>query len=194
MLFLESPDFEVAGLMLTSARAVIIKRKAKRVAEGFYSKVLAGDFDEEYRIVDKNKNIHWVRHRGFPLRNMHGETYRVGLLVEEITDRKREHETLKISREKYHELYAASPEAILLLDPETGKPYQWNKGFEELLGYPSEQLSLLRFSDIESGDSPMDVKQILAQVKRGEVKELNTSYFNNSGQAVDVFVQTARQY
>ena len=37
MLFLESPDFEVAGLMLTSARAVIIKRKPKRVAEGLRS-------------------------------------------------------------------------------------------------------------------------------------------------------------
>lgn len=37
MLFLESPDFEIAGLMLTSARAVIIKRKARRVSEGLRS-------------------------------------------------------------------------------------------------------------------------------------------------------------
>lgn len=36
-LFMESPDFEVAGLMLTSARAVIIKRKPKRVPEGLRS-------------------------------------------------------------------------------------------------------------------------------------------------------------
>ncbi|MEL7469124.1 MAG: roadblock/LC7 domain-containing protein [Pseudomonadota bacterium] len=37
VLFMESPDFEVAGLLLTSARAVIIKRKPKRVAEGLRS-------------------------------------------------------------------------------------------------------------------------------------------------------------
>ena len=37
ILFLESPDFEVAGMMLTSARAVIIKRKAKRAPEGLRS-------------------------------------------------------------------------------------------------------------------------------------------------------------
>ncbi|MEM9062410.1 MAG: roadblock/LC7 domain-containing protein [Pseudomonadota bacterium] len=37
VLFFESPDFEVAGLLLTSARAVIIKRKPRRVAEGLRS-------------------------------------------------------------------------------------------------------------------------------------------------------------
>ena len=37
ILFLESPDFEVAGLLLTSARAVIIKRKQKRVSGGLRS-------------------------------------------------------------------------------------------------------------------------------------------------------------
>lgn len=37
MMFMESPDFEVAGLLLTSARAVIIKRKAKRISEGLRS-------------------------------------------------------------------------------------------------------------------------------------------------------------
>lgn len=37
MMFFESPDFEIAGLMLTSARAIIIKRKHKRVKEGLRS-------------------------------------------------------------------------------------------------------------------------------------------------------------
>lgn len=37
ILFLESPDFEVAGLLLTSARVVIIKRKQKRVPGGLRS-------------------------------------------------------------------------------------------------------------------------------------------------------------
>lgn len=37
MLFMESPDFEIAGLLLTSARAVVIKRKTKRTSEGLRS-------------------------------------------------------------------------------------------------------------------------------------------------------------
>ena len=35
--FMESPDFEVAGLLLTSAKAIILKRKQKRKAEGLRS-------------------------------------------------------------------------------------------------------------------------------------------------------------
>lgn len=37
MTFMESPDFEVAGLLLTSAKAVIIKRKQKKTGEGLRS-------------------------------------------------------------------------------------------------------------------------------------------------------------
>lgn len=37
MMFFESPDFEIAALMLTSARAIIIKRKQKRLKEGLRS-------------------------------------------------------------------------------------------------------------------------------------------------------------
>lgn len=37
MTFMESPDFEVAGLLLTSAKVVIIKRKQKRMGGGLRS-------------------------------------------------------------------------------------------------------------------------------------------------------------
>ncbi|MEM7422631.1 MAG: hypothetical protein AAF334_02855 [Pseudomonadota bacterium] len=37
VLFLESPDFEIAGITLSSARAVVIKRRPRRVREGLRS-------------------------------------------------------------------------------------------------------------------------------------------------------------
>ena len=37
VLFMESPDFEIAGIMMASAKAVIIKRKVKRSGEGLRS-------------------------------------------------------------------------------------------------------------------------------------------------------------
>ena len=37
ILFMESPDFEVAGIMMASAKAVIIKRRPKRTGEGLRS-------------------------------------------------------------------------------------------------------------------------------------------------------------
>ena len=37
MLFMESPDFEIAGVTMSSAKAIIIKRKQRPVAEGLRS-------------------------------------------------------------------------------------------------------------------------------------------------------------
>ena len=37
IVFMESPDFEIAGIMMASAKAVIIKRKSKRTGEGLRS-------------------------------------------------------------------------------------------------------------------------------------------------------------
>lgn len=37
MTFMESPDFEVAGVLLSSARAIILKRKQRRKPEGLRS-------------------------------------------------------------------------------------------------------------------------------------------------------------
>jgi hypothetical protein len=37
MLFTESPDFEIAGIQLSRARAIVIKRKVKRTGEGLRS-------------------------------------------------------------------------------------------------------------------------------------------------------------
>ena len=37
VIFAESPDFEVAGIVLTSAKAVILKRKQKKTGEGLRS-------------------------------------------------------------------------------------------------------------------------------------------------------------
>lgn len=37
MMFMESPDFEIVGITLTSAKAVIVKRKQRKVREGLRS-------------------------------------------------------------------------------------------------------------------------------------------------------------
>jgi PAS domain S-box-containing protein len=44
-------------------------------------------YDEEYRIVQPDGSIRWVRARAFPVRNEFGEVYRIAGLVEDITER-----------------------------------------------------------------------------------------------------------
>ncbi len=47
-----------------------------------------GDYDEEYRIVQPNGLIKWIRDRAFPIKNNDGEVYRIAGVAADITARK----------------------------------------------------------------------------------------------------------
>ncbi len=55
-----------------------------------------GDYDEEYRIIQPNGEIRWIRDRAFPIRNHQNQVYRVVGLAEDISDRKRTQESLRL--------------------------------------------------------------------------------------------------
>jgi PAS domain S-box-containing protein len=69
---------------------------------------LAGqEFEIEYRIITKDGEVRWLRDRGFPIRNQHGEVYRMGGVAEDITDRKNAADRLKASSEQLRALSAS---------------------------------------------------------------------------------------
>lgn len=50
-------------------------------------------FDAEYRIIDKQGDIHWVHARSYPIKTIDGKIVRIAGLVEDITQRK-QHELI----------------------------------------------------------------------------------------------------
>lgn len=50
-------------------------------------------YEVEYRIVRPNGEIRWVWSRGFPVRDEHGETYRMAGVTEDVTERRRASES-----------------------------------------------------------------------------------------------------
>ncbi|MBD2325859.1 response regulator [Alkalinema sp. FACHB-956] len=69
-----------------------------RIQTQFFTRSLAGTYDEEYRILHPDGTIHWIRDRGFPINNAHGEAYRLVGIAEDITDRKLAEEALRRSQ------------------------------------------------------------------------------------------------
>ncbi|HEY9812844.1 MAG TPA: ATP-binding protein, partial [Candidatus Sericytochromatia bacterium] len=51
-------------------------------------KQINGEYDQEYRIIQPNGNIRWIRDRAFPIQNQLGQVYRIVGVAEDITDRK----------------------------------------------------------------------------------------------------------
>jgi PAS domain S-box-containing protein len=60
----------------------------QRIQTNYFDQALAGDYDEEYRIICPNGSIRWIRDRGFPIQDDFGEPYRVVGIAEDITERK----------------------------------------------------------------------------------------------------------
>lgn len=61
------------------------------------------------------------------------------LLVKDITDRKQAEVTMKKTETLFSQLFQSSPMAITMLD-DKGNVVQVNKGFEEMFGYPMNEL------------------------------------------------------
>jgi len=65
----------------------------ERVVKAF-EKQSRGDYDEEYRIIRPDGTVREIRDRAFPVKNKHGEVYRVVGIAEDITEEKRRDEQL----------------------------------------------------------------------------------------------------
>jgi PAS domain S-box-containing protein len=52
------------------------------------TKQIAGQYDEEYRIVRPDGTVRWIRDRAFPVKDHSGTVYRIAGIAEDITDKK----------------------------------------------------------------------------------------------------------
>jgi PAS domain S-box-containing protein len=65
-----------------------------RVFERALRQQVAGCYDEEYRIVQPDGAIRWIRDRAFPVRDESGVVYRIAGVAEDMTERKQIQEQL----------------------------------------------------------------------------------------------------
>ena len=71
----------------------------ERVTRAIFSKQVAGQYDEEYRVVRPDGSLRWVHDRAFPVRDELGAVYRLVGIAEDITERKRTEQLLQAERD-----------------------------------------------------------------------------------------------
>jgi PAS domain S-box-containing protein len=68
----------------------------ERVLRGALLKQTSGDYDEEYRIIRSDGTLRWIHDRAFPVRNADGTIDRIAGIAEDITQRKKAEEALRL--------------------------------------------------------------------------------------------------
>jgi PAS domain S-box-containing protein len=109
----------------------------ERVYTAITTKQLRGDYDEEYRLVQPDGSIRWVRDRSFLIFDEQDNVYRVVGLTEEITERKQAAEALRESEERFRQLAENISEAFWLVDNRS--VLYVSPAYEKILGRPAEE-------------------------------------------------------
>ncbi|MBN3875558.1 PAS domain-containing protein [Nostoc sp. JL23] len=105
----------------------------------FHEKAVAGQFDEEYRIILPNGSIRWVHDRCFPLRDETGEIYRFAGIAEDISDRKQVEQALRDSEERLQMALEGSGGGLWDWNIVTNEDYLSSRWLE-MLGYEQGEL------------------------------------------------------
>jgi diguanylate cyclase (GGDEF)-like protein/PAS domain S-box-containing protein len=161
------------------------------------------EVDYEYRIIDATGDLHWVRDRGCLIRDDTGVVHwREGVMLD-ITDRKQAEEALRISEERYRNLFDNANDVIYVHDLK-GNYISANHAVERIFGYTREEVLKLNMSDIAAPEYLERVREKLSSKLSGAAKqtfyeldclrkdgsrvtvELNSTVISENGTAVAV--------
>jgi PAS domain S-box-containing protein len=107
----------------------------QRIQTVFFEQSLAGNYDQEYRIIRPDGSWRWIRDRGFPIRDKFGEPHRVVGIAEDITSRKLAEQQIR----EQAALLDVATDAIFVQDLEQHLLF-WNKGAEHLYGWEAVEI------------------------------------------------------
>ncbi|WP_445474706.1 ATP-binding protein [Methanococcoides methylutens] len=137
--------------------------------EGYYSDLLEclnenkRNFFREYRILDRNGNVHWVsEHSNLEVVEGSASDRYYGIILD-ITEKKHAEYQLKETEAKYRTLFEGSGDAIYLQKPD-GTFLEANKSGLELLGYTNEEFLSLNSGSAILFDLVEEFKAHLAEV------------------------------
>jgi PAS domain S-box-containing protein len=107
-------------------------------------------------------------------------------VVVDITEIRKAEKLLEERELKYRTLFEQSPYAVVLIDPETTLPLDFNDRFCDLLGHSREELGHLHMADYEAAENPDEVKSHIQKVLTVGEYEFETCFRTKTGELRDI--------
>jgi PAS domain S-box-containing protein len=144
----------------------------------------------EHRIIYGDGQTGYIVVRFFVVKDNHGRTIRTYGVNQDITEQKQAEQALLTSEQRFRSLFEQSADAIVVVDPPTGKIVEFNNRACDMLGYSREEFEKLTLSDIEAMESPKDIAAHSEMVlnRGGDIFE--TKQKKKDGSLCDVLVNS----
>jgi len=104
----------------------------------------------------------------------------------------KEHERAEVgmaeAEDRYRSLFNLSPDGILLFDPETELPLEFNEAACRQLGYQPDELRRLRIRDLQAAATPEQVRERIRQALTGGRLDFDSRHRTKAGGVRDIHV------
>ncbi len=107
-----------------------------------------------------------------------------------IVEHKESENRLREAEVRYRTLFEQSPFGVVLLDPETTLPVEFNETAHRQLGYSRDEFSRMRISDYESSEEPAETERHVHVVLRDGEDDFETRHRTKQGGIRNVHVTT----
>ncbi|MDZ7805183.1 PAS domain S-box protein [Thiohalophilus sp.] len=94
----------------------------------------------EYRLIDKAGELRWISARIYPVFDQQGRLIRIAGIAQDVTEQRQTYLKLQENEKLYRTSIDHAPEAITILDIDSGKFVDVNKNGERLFSLKREQL------------------------------------------------------
>jgi DNA repair protein RadC len=124
----------------------------------------------------------WLQIRGIVLRK-HNMPVGIQIIGEDITDRKREEETMREYKEKFSKVFRTSPDIVVISTLEDGKVIEVNDSYTRVTGYTREDTIGKRETDFDFWVKAEDRARLVhKQKERGKIRNLEFNFRTKSGE------------
>jgi PAS domain S-box-containing protein len=132
----------------------------------------------------------WAKTNKVPLRNKEGSIIGILGTSEDITERKQAETALRESESRYRAFFEKGPDGVVILDPETTQPIEFNDQVCQQLGYSREEVALLRISDIEVKETAKETRDRIRKGIEKGYNDFETLHRTKQGEIRHVHVRT----
>jgi PAS domain S-box-containing protein len=141
----------------------------------------------EHTHFDGNNNQRIVEVSARPVMSSEGKTVIIHI-ARDITVRKQMETIIQEAEKRYRALFDWAPLGILIIDPQTGKPVEFNEVAHEQLGYSREEFAKLRIYEYKADETPNETKAIMEKILREGKAEWETKHRTKNGEVRDVVI------